>query len=426
MVSERILSHLSRLPHLPPPVLTAYLDVNPASPRNQGQRGYVTWLVSTGRALGKQMSARDRKLFRTQLERVENYLRTARPRARGLAVFAGPDIWQTIPLQVDVTEELHWGKPSLEQMLWVLDEHQPRGVVVIEGTKARFFILWLGTISEDAGAAFEVDIAPGRKRKLVGSPRPGVFGQVGVARDFAKDHLMAQRSHFARELAQRIASWSEANAISPIALVGAGDVGDMVLDAMPAHLRKQVMLIRKALPKVTPAEVQAALGPALRTWERNYEESVVRDLIAAQDSGVAVLGWDRVLTALQDGHVRELVVARGMSGSLRQCARCGRADRSADPVCVLCGGERRLRTVRTLLPELVSLHGASVEIVAGKAAKDLRAVGGIGAWLRSDKPSHRSITHASPSISGPSSATSTRERQGRKNVSPASNLSHAG
>lgn len=110
MFRERTLSHL---PHLPPPVLTAYLDVNPASPRNQGQRGYATWLAATGQALGKQMSARERKLFRTQLTKVENYLCTVRPRARGLAVFAGRDTWQTIPLQVEVTEELHWGKPSL-------------------------------------------------------------------------------------------------------------------------------------------------------------------------------------------------------------------------------------------------------------------------------------------------------------------------
>jgi hypothetical protein len=40
------------LPHLPGPLLTAYLDINPANPRNQRTpRGYVTWLKATGRAL---------------------------------------------------------------------------------------------------------------------------------------------------------------------------------------------------------------------------------------------------------------------------------------------------------------------------------------------------------------------------------------
>lgn len=169
--------------------------------------------------------------------------------------------------------------------------------------------------------------------------------------------------------------------------------------------------------------MQAALGPALKAWERNYEESIVRDLIAAQDSSVVALGWDKALAALQEGRVRELVVARGLSGSLRQCTRCGRADRSADPVCALCGGNRRPRTVRTLVPELVGLHGVPVKIVAGKAAEDLRAAGGVGAWLRSDKRSSRPL--ASPSVSRPFNPTSTRERHGRKNGSAAFDLSHA-
>lgn len=189
-------SVMLRLPHLPPPVLTAYLDVNPASPRNQGQRGYVAWLTSTGQVLSRQMSDRDRRLFRTQLRRVEDYLRTARPRARGLAVFAGPKVWEVIPLQVEVAEELHWGKLSLQQMLWILDEHRPRGVVVLDGAKARFFHLWLGVITEDKAASVDSEFPAGRKKKLIGSSHPGIFGAVGVARDLADKHLAAQRSRF--------------------------------------------------------------------------------------------------------------------------------------------------------------------------------------------------------------------------------------
>lgn len=377
-------SALLRLPHLPPPVLTAYLDVNPASPRNQGQRGYVTWLAATGQALSRQMSDRDRRLFRAQLRRVEEYLGTARPRARGLVVFAGPKAWEVIPLQVEVAEELHWGKPSLQQMLWVLDEHRPRGVVMIDGTKARFFHLWLGLVTEDKAAAVESALPAGRKKKLVGSSHPGIFGAVGVARDVADDHLAAQRSRFGRELAGRIVRWSETHGLSPIVLAGAGEAIDAALEAMPADFRERVMPVRKASPKISPAEVKAALGPVLKEWERKHEVSLVHALTSTQGSSAAVVGLDETLAALQDGRVRELIIARGLRGTARQCVNCGRADRAADPVCIMCGGERRVRALRTLLPELVNRHDVPVEIVAGKAAKDLRAVGGIGASLRSD------------------------------------------
>jgi hypothetical protein len=383
-------SSLSRLPHLPPPVLTAYLDVNPGNPRNQGApRGYVTWLTSTGQALGKQMSARDRKLFRRQLKRVDLHLRTGRPRSRSLAVFAGPKVWQTIPLQVEVAEELHWGKPSLQQMLWVVDEHRPRGVVVVESSKARFFHLWLGTIAEDKAAAVSADAPAGRRKYLVGTSHPDVFKRHGAQRDRAEDQKAAQRRRFAHELAQRIVSWSEERRISPIILAGSNDVVDATVEAMSADFRERIAVVRKALPRISPSEVKAKLGPALRRWEREYEASLVETLISARGANTAAIGLDRVLAELQNGRVRELIVARGMTGSLRQCLKCGRIDRSADPVCPVCGGKRRTRTLRTVIPELASLHAVPVEIVAGKAAERLRAAGGVGAWLRSAKASAR-------------------------------------
>ena len=84
-------SKLLGLAHLPPPVLTAYLDINPANPRNQGTpRGYVTWLKSTGQALAKDLPRDARKAFRVQLRRIESYLGTHRPRGRGLLVLALP------------------------------------------------------------------------------------------------------------------------------------------------------------------------------------------------------------------------------------------------------------------------------------------------------------------------------------------------
>src|SRR5690606_39441544 len=117
----------------------------------------------------------------------------------------------------------------LQQMLWLLDEHRPRGIVVIDGLAARFFHVWLGVTSEDKAAAMAGALPAGRKRTQVGSTHPGVFGAVGVARDLADRHLAAQRSRFARELSQRIVQWSETNRLSPIVLAGAGETVDAAL-----------------------------------------------------------------------------------------------------------------------------------------------------------------------------------------------------
>ena len=183
-------SKLSGLSHLPPPVLTAYLDVNPANPRNQGTpRGYVTWLKSAGQAFGKELPRDARKAFRIQLKRIEDYLSTHRPRGRGLLVLAGLHVWEMLPLQVNVTEELHWGKPSLQQMIWVLDEHRPRGAILIDGSGGRFFRFWLGTVTEDEAAAFFIDYSSWRKPHLVGPSTSAVVEAIwSTARSRQRPH----------------------------------------------------------------------------------------------------------------------------------------------------------------------------------------------------------------------------------------------
>jgi len=100
------ISKTARLPHLPPPVLTAYLDVNPANPRNQSTpRGYLKWLKSAGQALGREVPSEAKKPFRAQLRRITRHLAAVRPRSRALVLFSGPEVWEEIPLQVEVTDE---------------------------------------------------------------------------------------------------------------------------------------------------------------------------------------------------------------------------------------------------------------------------------------------------------------------------------
>src|SRR5690348_12954449 len=79
---------VSRLPHLSPPVLTAYLDTNPANPRNQSTpRGYMIWLKSAGRALAKEHGPEVEKQVQRQLRRIGKHLRGDLTQSRGLVVF---------------------------------------------------------------------------------------------------------------------------------------------------------------------------------------------------------------------------------------------------------------------------------------------------------------------------------------------------
>jgi len=394
-----VVSAVSRLPHLPPPVLTAYLDTNPANPRNQSTpRGYVIWLKSAGRALARDLRPDARKQLRKQLERVHEYLQKLTTQTRALVLFAGPDVWEAFQLQVPVHDELHWGKPSLQQMAWILDEHRLRGAVLIEGSGARFFRFWLGTVAEDEKVAFSLDTSSWRKPHLVGPSTPGVSKQHGVQRDLASARVQAQYKRFAGKVAKRVVQWSDQEQISPVVLVGEQRQIEAVLAGVPERSRERMELVPKVLPRTSASEVQRELEPILRDWERDYEEQEVEGLISAHHSALAVIGIDETLHHLQRGQVRELVIARGLKGNARQCLNCGWVDRSADPVCPLCGSGRRSRTLRTVIPELASSFGIPMEIVAGGAAEELRKAGGIGAWLGARKKPVRKVTVATAAL----------------------------
>ena len=121
---------------------------------------------AAGKALLTGVPAEERKLLEEQLDRVELYLRDRVRTQRGMLVFAGAELWQPVPLQVEVQNELHWGRPALSQLLGLLSRYKPYGVAVVGLSGTRFFRYHLGELSEIEGKKFEIDISHWRKKEM--------------------------------------------------------------------------------------------------------------------------------------------------------------------------------------------------------------------------------------------------------------------
>jgi peptide subunit release factor 1 (eRF1) len=378
------------LPRIAPPVLTAYVDTNPATPRNRGEPpGYLAWLKTSARALEEHGVGGKRAAFREQVRRLERHLQSHPPRARGLVAFSGRGTWESLPLQVAVDDELHWGPPALKQLFWLLDEHRPAGVVVLSRADARFFRIWLGEITEETREAFAFDTSGWRKKHLVGPSHAAVGKRRGVQRDRFARRVDAQYGRFATELATRVRRWGDRHSLRPVLLAGPAAMVDAVVAALPTRFRPRVAIRRENLSQLSPAALHARVEPVLARWKREDELVRVDALLGAAGSGRVAVGLDQTLARLQEGRVRELMIGRGIDGTVRQCERCGWVDRSADPSCRRCGGPRRAATIRVVVPELARRHGVSVEVVAGRAATRLRRTEGMGAWLDSNRQGMR-------------------------------------
>lgn len=373
---------LTVLPDLPSPILTVYLDTNPAKLRNQGRpSGTRIWLKARAKHIGARVPIEERKLFRKEIERVDRFLKMRPRRERGIVIFTGPKVWHALRLQVKVEDELHWGRASLKQFLWLLDEHQRGGVVVVDRSGVRFYRFWMGEVEERKAAKFELNIAQWRKKSAVRPARLGSRKTGRSERDAFDQRVRMQYARIYRETAKRIQEWMQREKLDSIFVAGSDDAVESLMTEISPGIRERVALVKGEYARLSAAQLQERIAPEIAKWKRAQETAHVAEIVAFRNRERAVTGIDGTLLALQEGRARSLIVARGLRGRVRQCAKCGWTDRAADRVCARCGGERRVLTMREVLPELARKYNAPVEVVAGKAETQLKGVGGLAAWL---------------------------------------------
>jgi len=382
---------------LPQPVLTAYLDVNPAKPVNRGpDPEYLTWLNAAGKGLANSLASDQQKALREQVERVETFLRGRIAPRRGMLIFAGPETWESVPLQIPVQNELHWGRPAVAQLVGMLSRHKPYGIAVVDLAGVRFFRYRLGDLTELDQRKFVVDISQWRKKDMGKVSRK--VGQVsvqktrGADRDTFERRKDEQYGRLQAETAQQALELCEKNRLAAMFLVGENRFIEPIAREFPNDYRPRVALIEEDLGGIVSPALEERLEPAIGEWESAHESEQVTALLRNHRS--AVLGVERTLTELQHGKIRTLVLAATLDGEFRLCPECGRADGSEDVVCPNCGSQRKAVSFREGLPELAWKYDAEIEFVGGQASLRLAEAGGIGGWLRLAK--HSSGRHATP------------------------------
>jgi Bacterial archaeo-eukaryotic release factor family 10 len=374
---------LESLPQIPPPVLTAYIETNPADSRNlRHPPGYLIWLKSQAKDIEGELPEGERKAFREQVQRLEEHLTQYPPRARSIVIFAGPEIWHAISLHVEAEDELFWGLPSLSQMLWLMDEHRLCGVVLADRSGAQFFHYWMGEITKDHEARINIDTFEWRRKDLKPPSQPDIEVIRGTHRDAFERRVEAQYASFYSKEAEHIRIWADARKLNAIFLMGPPKLVELVWDKLPKGLQSRTLLIHEDVEHLSRAEIQARIESEVHKWEHDYEKNLVDQLFDGSDGARAIFGVDETLLRLQEGLVRSAVAVSGLEGRVRQCTKCGWTDRTVDLTCPICGGPRLLTDLRAILPPLVRRYKVPLEVIAEDVAERLSKAGGIGAVLK--------------------------------------------
>ena len=379
------MSELQSLTALPGPLLTVILDTScKQASRHRTVPVHVAWLKKELKTMSPRIRPTEQELFRQQSERVLLFLRDRAPQEKSLVILAGPRTWEVIPMEPDVKNEIHWGPPVVSPLFWPRFEEKPVCIVAVDRSGARFFRHEFGKLSELDKIEFEVNTSQWKRGDLGHVSRPGIQTTHGIQRDVFDYRMDAQFAHMLRETGQRAKILCEKENLTAVFLVGSDRLTEPIANEFPPEWRSRVQLIEEDYGKFAANELQRRIELEIAAWKRENDSALVFNVLNAERG--AVLGFDEVLAQLQNGKIRSLVIQRDLEADLHQCNNCNSIDRSADPCCPVCGGDRRDVTLREILPGLILRFGVHMEVVSGTAAEELKARGGMAAWLRRTKP----------------------------------------
>lgn len=386
-----------RLTNLRAPVLSVYVDADPAHPDNQGG----AWRIRVKNAL-KDLSElhedrEHRQLYQDVLARLEE----ERPAARTIALFAGSDahgktviermdLNVTLPL-VDLRHgrvEVRWGEPFIDPLLFALDEYQRAAALHLQGNHWRLYEFFLGEYEEVSDAFREVDERVWQEiqeaAELLRSGRLAVDLQPdrsGSAKDLGADKAAAWKRKLYQRLVHLVEKTLDARGIERLVLIG-----DPVETARVASLfsgrfhRKIVALLPNPSEghQLDLARMHEEVLQALAAAERREEHRLLDEIREAP----GVWGLTDVLEAVQRGQAQVVVVPVRTEARVWWCPEAQLYAGTKEAASKFCAEPVEVALADHVF-RLAASFGARVEFVDGETAERVeREFGGIAALRR--------------------------------------------
>jgi len=360
--------------------LTLYFNTGPDLPRAT----YPARFRSLVRGIDPSISVEDRKQFEAVTARVFNFLGQYQPAGNSIIIYATEKTWQEHLSRVPVRDEVFWGRPDVNQLLWLLEEYRPYGVLIADKEHVRFLAVRLNEFEHFKEFSTDIDTSDWRKQ-VIGSVSRGGAVQKGGANVQAFDNRYMEQVHrFWRSLHRPIADLVTRHHIRRIVLAANKSLLPEFARSLPANLANAVVTQVAMDGFTTPTDAVKRIYPEIESWEEGRDRKTVGELLNAAGIGQkAAVGIDAVLKHIQDGRAARLVVAKGLDREVSRCAVCGTIIASGSGPCSYCSAsDVRKAGLASNLARLAVRYSLPVEIVKRGPGEELSRNGGIGAFLR--------------------------------------------
>ena len=278
--------------------------------------------------------------------------------------------WYAVRIPPRRTEVLHAAVPAIHQLLELLDDGAPMGVVVVSSERVRLLDWRLGRMEQLHDWELEYFAGDWRERKSQRPHDPAHGEAVSAAgRDQYNQRLEATRERFAHQTGElaRAEAW---NGDWRETLV----FGDERYVSQFARGFGAVLALRHVdgadLISESIAQIERRVGELVPGLNRDRERSLIERIKdAAYSEGRSSLGIQETLQALQEGRVDHLVYDAGREYSNASLASLGES------------GANRLPLIERMIEYAVST-GAAITPVEDESAEFLEEQDGVASLLR--------------------------------------------
>ena len=354
------------------PVLSLYLDMRADQ---HGRDHYGPFLRKAFAERSRTLTGEARKSFDRDGERITAYLgEHVRHSANGLALFAcatKDDFFQTVQLNGPV--EQHWlfigSVPHLYPLARINDQFPRYAALIVDTNAARLLVFSLGATETER----EVRNVKTRKGAL------GGWAQARYQRHVENFHL-----HHMKEVVDLLDRVVRDEGINHIVVACDATARPLLMEQLPKHLAEKIVDLTHLDINAPEHEVLSRTMDVLREHDADTDvEQVERMLDAWRAGGLAVVGPEETLLALERGQVEELLITA--TPALLRRATIVTSDGAPGPLDIDTSAPATdLDTERHRLADhlVAHAHMSKARIRFIEDPELLSEVGGVGALLR--------------------------------------------
>lgn len=355
------------------PVLSLFLDM---SVNSDNKRTYGVFLNRKRAELEELDGHRSRASAEELAEvfaRVDRWIDDGFVEAnRGVVIYAevGGDGFEALQFPVPVQNRLVLAeRPVIGPLAQVIESYHHYGVVLLDREHVRILSVYLGSLLDEIEVRGEP--LPARHDVHAG----------GYSQERYQRRKLEETKHFFREFAREVEEFVRRYRPQELVILGTDANVAQFREYLPDPVLEKVVHTGHAEVDGSAGEIIARLQPHLRDAEERFNRTLVEQLRdrVAQDY-LATAGYQGTLSALQEGKVDTLVLARDGSREGVRCPKCGYVFARDMETCPFDGSETRPGV--DVVEEMVRIAEGQGITVAFAEPGDVQELRGAGALLR--------------------------------------------